>query len=153
MICILETRVSLCCTRATFDLLGKGVFMAVQLNHTIIQAKDAEASANFLTELLGLPSPATFGPFIVVRTSNEVSLDFRNTTGDIKPRHFAFLVSEQEFDEIFNRITEKQLMYWADPGRTKPQKINHNDGGRGCYFLDPDGHFLEIITRPYGSSQ
>lgn len=71
-----------------------------------------------------------------------MSLDFRSTTDEIKPRHFAFIVSETEFDEIFNRITQKQLMYWADPGRTKPQMINHNDGGRGCYFLDPNGHFL-----------
>ena len=80
-----------------------------------------------------------------------MSLDFRTTTDEIKPRHFAFIVSEAEFDEIFNRITQRQLMHWADPGRTKPQQINHNDGGRGCYFLDPNGHFLEIITRPYGS--
>ena len=80
-----------------------------------------------------------------------MSLDFRTTSDEIKPRHFAFIVSEAEFDEIFNRITQKQLMYWADPSRTKPQKINNNDGGRGCYFLDPNGHFLEIITRPYGS--
>lgn len=65
-------------------------------------------------------------------------------------RHFAFLVSETEFDDIFNRITQKQLKYWSDPAQTKPQQINHNDGGRGCYFLDPNGHFLEIITRPYG---
>lgn len=126
--------------------------MAVQLNHTIIQAKDAKASAEFLSTVLGLPEPTTFGPFIVVQTSNAVSLDFRDTVGEIKPRHFAFLVSEKEFDEIFQRITEKQLMYWADPGRTKPQAINHNDGGRGCYFLDPDQHFLEILTRPYGSA-
>lgn len=126
--------------------------MNIQLNHTIIQAKDAKTSAKFLAEILGLPSPTSFGPFIVVKTSNEVSLDFRTTSSEIKPRHFAFLVSESEFDEIFNRISQQQLMYWADPGRTKPQQINHNDGGRGCYFLDPDGHFLEIITRPYGSS-
>lgn len=126
--------------------------MSIQLNHTIIQAKDAKTSAKFLAEILGLPSPTSFGPFIVVKTSNEVSLDFRTTSSEIKPRHFAFLVSESEFDEIFNRISQRQLMYCADPGRTKPQQINHNDGGRGCYFLDPDGHFLEIITHPYGSS-
>lgn len=126
--------------------------MAIKLNHTIIQAKDAEKSANFLSEILGLPSPATFGPFVVVKTGNEVSLDFRTTDGAIKPRHFAFIVSEAEFDEIFNRIIDKKLEYWADPGRTKLNKINHNDGGRGCYFLDPNGHFLEIITRSYGSS-
>ncbi len=126
--------------------------MAIELNHTIIQAKDAEVSAKFLAEMLGLPSPTSFGPFIVVKTSNDVSLDFRTTTSEIKSRHFAFLVNEQEFDEIFHRITQKQLKYWADPGQTKPKQINHNDGGRGCYFLDPDGHFLEIITRPYGSA-
>ncbi len=126
--------------------------MSIQLNHTIIQAKDAEASAQFLTEILGLPLPVAFGPFIVVKTSNGVSLDFRTTSGDIEARHFAFLVSESEFDDIFNRILQRQLMYWADPGRKKPQQINHNDGGRGCYFLDPNGHFLEIITRPYGNS-
>jgi len=133
--------------------LDEGInFMAIELNHTIIQAKDAEISAKFLAEILGLPSPTRFGPFIVVKTNNGVSLDFRTTAGEIKSRHFAFLVSEQEFDEIFNRITHKKLNYWADPGQTKPQQINHNDGGRGCYFLDPDGHFLEIITRPYGSA-
>lgn len=125
--------------------------MAVQLNHTIIQAKDAQKSAEFLAEILGLAYPTKFGPFVVVKTNNSVSLDFRTTNGDIKSRHFAFLVSEAEFDEIFNRVTQKNLMYWADPGRTTPNQINHNDGGRGFYFLDPNGHFLEIITRPYGA--
>lgn len=124
--------------------------MAVKLNHTIIQAKDAEKSAQFLSEILGLSAPTLFGPFVVVKTDNEVSMDFRTTTDEIKTRHFAFIVSEKEFDEIFARITHRELKYWADPGRTKPQQINHDDGGRGCYFLDPDGHFLEIITQPYG---
>jgi catechol 2,3-dioxygenase-like lactoylglutathione lyase family enzyme len=124
--------------------------MSVELNHTIIQSKDAERSAKFLAEILGLPAPVPFGPFMVVKTSNSVSLDFRTTSDDIKSRHFAFLVSESEFDDIFNRISNKKLNYWADPGQTKPQQINHNDGGRGCYFLDPDGHFLEILTRQYG---
>jgi catechol 2,3-dioxygenase-like lactoylglutathione lyase family enzyme len=123
--------------------------MSIKLNHTIIQARDAELSAKFLAELLGLSSPTPFGPFIVVKTSNDVSLDFRTTSEKIIPRHFAFLVSETEFDEIFDRITKKQLTYWADPGRTKPQQINFYDGGRGCYFLDPDNHLLEIITQPY----
>ena len=125
--------------------------MTIKFNHTIIQSKNAELSAKFLSEMLGLPSPTHFGPFVVVKTNNDVNLDFRTTSQEIKPRHFAFLVSETEFDDIFNRIATKQMSYWADPGRTEPQKINHNDGGRGCYFLDPDGHFLEIITQPYGS--
>ena len=126
--------------------------MAIKLNHTIIQAKNAEKSAKFLCKILGLSAPTKFGPFVVVKTDNEVSLDFRTTTDQINPRHFAFIVSEKEFDEIFERITNRQLKYWADPGRTKSQQINHNDGGRGCYFLDLDGHFLEIITRSYGGT-
>lgn len=126
--------------------------MAIQLNHTIIQVKNAEKSAAFFSKILGLPPPTTFGPFVVVKTENAVSLDFRTTQTKIQARHFAFLVSEREFDEIFARIIELSMQYWADPGRNQPQKINYNDGGRGCYFLDPDGHFLEIITRPYGSS-
>ena len=127
--------------------------MSIQLNHTIIQAKDANVSAEFLAKILGLPCPALFGPFVVVKTNNDVSLDFRTTTDDIQSRHFAFLVSELEFDEIFNRITQNKLMYWADPGRMQSQKINYNDGGRGCYFLDPDGHFIEILTQPYAISR
>ena len=125
--------------------------MSIQLNHTIIQSKNAKISAKFLSEMLDLPPPTSFGHFIVVKTDNEVSLDFRTTQDIIKPRHFAFLVSDTEFDEIFKRIINKNLEYWSDPGRTEPYTINHNDGGKGCYFLDPDGHFLEIITRPYGS--
>jgi len=68
-------------------------------------------------------------------------------------QHFAFLVSEEEFDESFNRIRDLALDFWADPARKLPGKINHHDGGRGVYFKDPDGHMLEIITRPYGSGE
>lgn len=125
--------------------------MSIKLNHTIIQSKNAKKSAKFLSDMLDLPSPTSFGPFIVIKTDNEVSLDFRTTQDIIQPRHFAFLVSDAEFDAIFKRIINKNLEYWADPGRTEPNTINHNDGGKGCYFLDPDEHFLEIITRPYGS--
>jgi hypothetical protein len=125
--------------------------MTIQFNHTVIQSKNAELSAQFITEILGLPSPTRFGPFVVVTTSNDVNLDFMTTTKDIQPRHFAFLVSETEFDEIFTRIQTKKLMYWADHKREQPQQINYNDDGRGCYFLDQNGHFLEILTRPCGS--
>ena len=125
--------------------------MAVQLNHTIVAARDNSRSARFLSEVLGLPEPAPFGPFMTVETSNDVTLDFINHDGEITAQHYAFLVSEEEFDTIFGRIQERNLDYWADPGRSRPGQINHNDGGRGVYFPDPDGHFLEIITRPYGS--
>ncbi len=94
--------------------------MSVQLNHTIVACRDQRQSAAFLTEILGLPAATRFGRFLVV------------------------------FDVIFGRIAARGIPYWADPGRTRPGEINHNDGGRGVYFADPDGHVMEIITRPYG---
>jgi hypothetical protein len=69
----------------------------------------------------------------------------------VSPQHYAFLVSESDFDQIFGRIRDRRLPYWADPGRRRPDQFNTNDGGRGVYWEDPSGHVLEIITRPYGS--
>ena len=103
----------------------------------------------FLTEILGLPAPSLFGPFAVVRVG-DTSLDYMNADGEIRSQHYAFLVSEIEFDEIFKRIRERRLSYWADPGRQERDQINTWDDGRGLYFDDPNGHLLEIITRPYG---
>ncbi|MFS8103420.1 VOC family protein [Lentzea alba] len=125
--------------------------MPVQLNHTIVHTTDQERSARFLTELLDLPEPVRFGPFLVVEVANGVSLDYITSQDPIAEQHYAFLVSEEEFDQIFGRIQERGLDYWADPFHSKPGEINHNDGGRGVYWDDPDGHNLEIITRPYGS--
>jgi catechol 2,3-dioxygenase-like lactoylglutathione lyase family enzyme len=125
--------------------------MPVQLNHTIVNVRDKEESARFLVEILGLPEPTTFGPFLVVAVDNGVSLDFADDHGPAEPQHYAFLVSEDEFDAIFGRITERGLPYWADPFKHRPGEINTNDGGRGVYWDDPNGHRLEIITRPYGS--
>jgi catechol 2,3-dioxygenase-like lactoylglutathione lyase family enzyme len=125
--------------------------MTVQLNHTIVSCRDQERSAAFLSGILGLPPATRFGRFLVVQADNGVSLDFAETTGPITSQHYAFLVSEQEFDAAFDRLRERDLPYWADPGQTQRQAINRRDGGRGLYFADPDGHLLEIITRPYGS--
>ena len=124
--------------------------MSVQLNHTIVWCRDKRVSALFLAEVLGLPAPTPFGPFLVVEAANGVSLDFHETEDGIAPQHYAFLVGEEDFDEIFGRIQQRGLAYWADPGRSERQRINRTDGGRGLYFDDPDGHLLEIITRPYG---
>jgi catechol 2,3-dioxygenase-like lactoylglutathione lyase family enzyme len=124
--------------------------MAVTLNHTIIHARDPHATAAFLTEVLGLPSYRQLGHFTVVQVG-ETSLDLLRTDEAISPRHFAFRVSEPEFDEIFGRIKARNLPYWADPFHREPGEINHWDEGRGVYFDDPDGHVLEILTRSYGS--
>jgi hypothetical protein len=125
--------------------------MAVQLNHTIVQAEDSVRSARYVAELLGLAEPTSFGPFQVVEVDNGVSLDFMRVEGPIAPQHYAFLVGEDDFDVIFGRIRERGLPHWADPSHRRAGEINTNDGGRGVYFEDLDGHNLEILTRPYGS--
>lgn len=122
--------------------------MPVDLNHTIVYCRDQDASARFLSDMLGLPEPTRYGPFVVVEAANGVSLDFLE--GEVHAQHYAFLVTEDEFDEIHQRLIERDLSYWADPGRTQPQQINTKDGGRGLYWDDPDGHVLEILTVPYG---
>jgi len=125
--------------------------MTIQLNHTIVRVRDKQESAAFLTEILGLPEATAYGPFLVVELGNDVSLDFADDHGLAHPQHYAFLVDESDFDDIFTRIKQRNLPYWADPFKRRPGEFNTNDGGRGVYWEDPNGHFLEIITRPYGS--
>ena len=124
--------------------------MAIRLNHTIVAARDKQKAALFLTEILGLPAPLLVGPFAMVRVG-DTSLDYRDAYGEIVSQHYAFLVDESEFDVIFAHIRDRHLVYWADPYRHKRGEINAWDGGRGIYFDDPNGHLLEVLTRPYGS--
>jgi catechol 2,3-dioxygenase-like lactoylglutathione lyase family enzyme len=126
--------------------------MAVKLNHTIVHARDKRASASFYSEVFGLAKPRPFGPFLDIDVANEVTLAFIEADEVSLIEHYAFLVSEAEFDEIFVRVKARGLDYWADPQHHRKGEINHNDGGRGVYFNDPDGHYLEIITRPYGGA-
>jgi len=126
--------------------------MTIKLNHTIVHSKDPRAAASFFAELFGLEKPRPFGPFLDVEVQNEVTLAFLDAEDmEIQAQHYAFLVSEQEFDQIFGRIQARGLKYWADPGQKQQGRINRHYGGRGVYFEDPSGHLLEIITRPYGS--
>ncbi len=122
--------------------------MAVQLNHTIVPVRDKQASADFLADILGLGPPKAFGPFVCVETANGVSLDYDDRSAPAH-HHYAFLVSEEEFDAIFARVTDRGITYWADPGHQQEKRINNH--GRGFYFEDPSGHNLEVLTRPYGS--
>ncbi|WP_144300257.1 VOC family protein [Elioraea rosea] len=122
----------------------------VSLNHTIVHARDTEATARFLTEVLGLPPHRRLGHFVVVQIG-EVSFDLIQTDAAISSRHFAFLVSEAEFDAIFQRVKDREIPFWADPFRKHSGDVNQWDDGRGVYFDDPNGHLLEVITRPYGS--
>jgi catechol 2,3-dioxygenase-like lactoylglutathione lyase family enzyme len=124
--------------------------VTVKLNHTIVHSLDQREAAAFYSELFGLPAPKPFGPFLDVDVGNEVTLAFLDADGKPQMQHYAFLVSDAEFDQIFGRIQARGMDYWADPGRSQKGVINHHFGGRGVYFLDPSGHLLEIITRPYG---
>lgn len=136
------------------DLLGKkveteGLNMAVQLNHTIVACHDKDASAHFLAHILGLET-VPFAHFLTIPMANAISLDF-DERDVVPPQHYAFLVDDAEFDAIFSRVQEASIPYYAFPGRNQPGELNHRDGGRGFYFQDPNGHSLEILTRPYGS--
>jgi catechol 2,3-dioxygenase-like lactoylglutathione lyase family enzyme len=124
--------------------------MAV-LNHHIVRARHKEEAARFFAEVLGLEWPTKLGEFAVVRVSPDTTLDFVDAGDDFDRQHYAFLVTEAEFDEIFARLRGRNAPYWADPRRREADNINVWDDGRGVYFDDPNGHLLEIITRPYGS--
>jgi catechol 2,3-dioxygenase-like lactoylglutathione lyase family enzyme len=125
--------------------------VSVRLNHTIVHARDNRESARFFAELLDLEITAEWGPFVAVALDNDVTLDFATVPEkDIAVQHYAFLVSEEEFDAAYARITARGIEHWADPRQTRPGEFNRNDGGRGVYFLDPAGHAMELITVPYG---
>ncbi|WP_109507425.1 VOC family protein [Nocardioides speluncae] len=128
--------------------------MGIAFNHTIVQARDRRESAEFLSDLFGLAAPSSYGPFAVVELDHGASLDYVQVPSgtEIHPQHYAFLVSDEDFDAIYGRIRESGLDHWADPFHSQPGEINHNDGGRGVYFPDPCGHNLEIITVPYGGN-
>jgi catechol 2,3-dioxygenase-like lactoylglutathione lyase family enzyme len=125
--------------------------VAIKLNHTIVHSKDPRSAADFFAAVFGLPQPEAFGPFLDVHVANEVTLAFLGA-GDmeVQVQHYAFLVSEPEFDQIFERVKQRGLAYYADPTMKQAGAINRHFGGRGVYFQDPSGHLLEIITRPYG---
>jgi catechol 2,3-dioxygenase-like lactoylglutathione lyase family enzyme len=121
--------------------------MAVQLDHTIVPARDKHESARFLADVLGLPDPVAMGPFVAVEVDHGLTLDYADADGDIRPIHYAFRVTDDEFEAVFERITARGLPYWADPRRSRPGEVAQRGSGRGFYFEDPSGHFLEVLTR------
>lgn len=125
--------------------------MPIELNHLLIFARNKQESAAFLADILGLAPPQPAGFFVALDVANNVTLHFGEPGIDFTPQHYAFLVSDAEFDASLARIRERGIEYAADPRWTQPGEINTNHGGRGLYFRDPSGHGMEIITRPYGS--
>ena len=123
--------------------------MSVQLNHLIIPARDKWESAKFLASILDAQVGPEWAIFVPVRVSNGVTLDFADTL-DFHRQHYAFLVSDVEFDAALSRIRKAGIPFFADFTHGGSGEINHLYGGRGFYFDDPNGHLLELITRPYG---
>ena len=131
--------------------------MVAELNHTIVWARDKRRSAEFLAGILGVPVRPPWGPFLPVVLGNNATLDyadleiadFADETMEPQPQHLAFLVSEEEFDAALGRLAEQGVPIYADPHGAEPGEINDEDGGRGVHFHDPDGHPIELITRPY----
>jgi catechol 2,3-dioxygenase-like lactoylglutathione lyase family enzyme len=120
--------------------------MAITLNHTIVPARDKIAAAQFFAGIFGLRFDGAQGHFAPVQINDSLTLDFDNADG-FESHHYAFLVSDEEFDAIFGRIKEAGLVYGSGPGSRADGQLNHRLGGRGVYFDDPDGHILELMTR------
>ncbi|MFI6585352.1 VOC family protein [Embleya sp. NPDC050493] len=122
----------------------------VQLNHTAIYAKERHAAAEFFATILGLKVGAPFGPFVPVELGNGVTLDYYEKNDEpIQSQHYAFLVPDEQFDGMIARLEALGVTYYADPHHTRPGGTNDLFGGRGAYFEDPNGHNMEIMTRPY----
>lgn len=123
---------------------------AVQLDHTVVHAVDRRLSAEFLAVILGLEVGAPLGPFLPVELGNGVTLDYYEKRDEpIQPQHYAFLVPDERFDIVLSRLEAVGVTYYADPSHTEPGRINRLFGGRGAYFDDPNGHNMEVMTRPY----
>jgi len=120
--------------------------MSVELNHTIVAARDPKASAQFLASILGRTVSPPVAHFTPVTLDNRVTLDYDHHDGDIVPCHYAFLVGDEEFDAAFGRIKDGGITHYADPACRKPGEIYQGNGRRGTYFRDPDGHLMEILT-------
>ena len=126
--------------------------MTIELNHTIVPSRDKEESARFYERMFGFEYEGPMDHFAPVKIpSQSLTLDFDNSDS-FQSQHYAFKVSEDEFDEIFGRIVDAALPYGSDPWTPENMEINHWNGGRGVYFRDPSGHLLELLTRDYGAN-
>ncbi len=147
------TAVRIACDRGLpgrVEVRDREGYVPVHLNHLAVAAKDKQRSATFLKDLLGLPGPTSWGPFLSLTLDDGVRLDYAEPGAEFPGQHYALLVSDDVFDHAVERIKAGGVTFWAGPGHT-PQEINTNHGGRGVYFDDPSGHHFELITQPYSS--
>lgn len=123
--------------------------MTAQFNHTIIASLDPQRMAQFYQDLLEARAEPSWGPFANISLAHGVLLQFAAPPIDFPPQHYAYLLDDEHFDRAYTMISQREIEHWADPQRQLPGQINHEHGGRGVYLLDPSGHYLELITRPY----
>jgi len=122
--------------------------MTITLNHTIVSARNKEAAARFFAKVFGLPFEDSRGHFAPVRVNDTLTLDFADEEGPIASQHYAFHVTDAEFDAILGRIKDEGVAFGSGPWSLDDGKLNAWNGGRGFYFKDPDGHVLELMTKP-----
>ena len=122
--------------------------MTITLNHTIVPARDKEAAARFFAEIFGLRRESPGGHFAPVRVNETLTLDFADATGTIAAQHYAFHVSDAEFDAILQRVKDAGLAFGSGPRSLADGKLNDWNGGRGFYYKDRDGHVIELMTMP-----
>jgi catechol 2,3-dioxygenase-like lactoylglutathione lyase family enzyme len=123
--------------------------MTAHFNHTIIASIDAAEMAEFYRDLLEAEHAPDWGPFVNIQIGGGVLLQFATPPIEFPPQHYAYLLDDEHFDRAYARITSDERPHWADPQRLRAGEINHEHGGRGVYLLDPSGHYLELLTRPY----
>ncbi|WP_024793075.1 VOC family protein [Tomitella biformata] len=123
--------------------------MTARFNHTIIASTDPTEMAVYYRDLLEADEAPSWGPFVNIQIADGVLLQFATPPTEFSPQHYAYLLDDAHFDRAHAKITDNSQAHWADPQRSRAGEINCGHGGRGVYLLDPSGHFLELITRPY----
>lgn len=124
--------------------------MSIQLDHTIVPARDRKAAAALLANLLGVPwSESGVGPFCPVYVNDGLTLDFDQAEGPFPIQHYCFRVSETEFEGILARIRASGIEYRSTPHGPVDMKVNTQHGGRIVYWNEPDGHVWEALTVSY----
>jgi catechol 2,3-dioxygenase-like lactoylglutathione lyase family enzyme len=121
--------------------------MTILLDHTIVPTHDKNAAAKLFADLFGLEVSPPMGPFAPVHVNEGLTLDFQDRD-EFEWHHYAFRVSEEEFDAVFGRVQSAGIPYGSGPHSLEDGQINHRHGGRGVYFRDPNGHVWELMTRP-----
>ena len=123
--------------------------MAARFNHTIIASTDPPRLAAIYRDILEAEDAPAWGPFVNLTIADGVLLQFATPPTEFPPQHYAYLLDDAHFDRAYSTIVGSRLDHWADPQRSRSGEINNEHDGRGVYLLDPSGHYLELITRPY----